>query len=107
MNNTQIEKIKELAFNLPKELHMVAEEIQQCCYNLEKEIQENYPPKTTSTDIEEVYERIYDLFDTGVNLDGMSYEYEKQVLEPSVKELIAPHLSNKSELKKEAVEEEK
>lgn len=60
-------------------------------------ITENYQPKTTSTDIEELKKE----FEKEAESVKFGFEFDKE----EIWNFFLPHLSNKSELKKEAVKE--
>lgn len=65
--------------------------------------QNNIQPKTTSTDIEELRKELFEWVDKNIDQDQ---EYGLSPVDwGRVFNFFAPHLSNKSELKKEAVRE--
>lgn len=110
MNNTKIEKIKEI---LKRNTTWASDlELETNAKEIDKYIQENFQLKATSTYIEELEEDairsqvrdvLLDVYYAGVGSSFPTDEYCDYI--DDVVKIFAPHLSNKSELKKEVVRE--
>lgn len=81
---------------LSKEYDFIGAFGEEVAERLKRDIKKIVQPKTTSTDIEELRKEFDEL---------LAGQYWKFVTRDAIWNLFAPHLSNKSELKKEAVRE--